>query len=172
MVSRTTTKRKSQRSRLSRSQISQELRTQRTLARERKTIRRQSHRQYKEVSFKAPGRADLYINRKSRVLGAIHQRIQQRRAASAIQSGRLIPSSWIFGLSRDLQGYVYMDTPGQLYKSQKIIPLDIFNDWKRGAATCITTDTGLIKRWWRGKTPSLGAYYNKNIRGKYKFDKL
>lgn len=169
----TRTKRSSrQRTQRNTSRVRSEYQKQRALGRERKGMRNIARDQYRAVSHKAPGRADIKQNRKSRILGALHQRVQERRAASAIQSGRMIPSSWISTIAQDMQGYIYVTMSGVLFKSSVTIPISIFDDWKEGKATCITTDSGIIKRWWRGKTPSLGAYYNKHIRGKYKFNKV
>ena len=47
------------------------------------------------------------------------------------------------------------------------VPEAIFNAWTKGAATCMTSDSGKRKQWWIGKTPSLGAFFNHYIKNKY-----
>lgn len=47
------------------------------------------------------------------------------------------------------------------------VPLAVFNQWWEGAATCRTNDKSSLRRWHAGDTPSLGAFYNQHIRGRY-----
>lgn len=47
------------------------------------------------------------------------------------------------------------------------VPEKIFNDWRMGDAHCKTNDFMRRKRWWKGKYPSLGAFYNQKIKGRY-----
>ena len=48
------------------------------------------------------------------------------------------------------------------------VPRFVFNNWWEKGAICQTTDTSSLKRWKKGKTGSLGAFYNQNIKGQYK----
>ena len=49
------------------------------------------------------------------------------------------------------------------------VPEAIFTAWTKGASTCVTSDSGKKKRWWIGKTPSLGAFFNTHIKPKYTY---
>jgi len=138
------------------SELKRTVQERRAAGRERKIIRRQFERTYRQVE----GRKAF-----------LHQKVHQRRAATAIQQGRIIPSSWIFGLIQLDTGYVIVRMGTRNYKSETPIPREIFERWSSGKATCRTNDTGLIKKFWIGKTPSLGAFFNKEIRGTYKFKK-
>ncbi len=48
----------------------------------------------------------------------------------------------------------------------KNVPELIFVAWTKGAATCSTSDSRKRKRWWIGKTPSLGAFFNDKIKNR------
>lgn len=103
----------------------------------------------------------------------IKQKVHEFRSQFRMGRDRLIKSSWIKSLSYDAttqtvqmytrfgKGYEYMG-----------VPVSIFNDWWEGKATCKTSDFGKKKQWWVGKTPSLGAFYNKKIKGKFSSRKI
>jgi len=79
----------------------------------------------------------------------------------------LMPSSFISYLFyHEKQTVVQMRLNGRNYYA-KGVPKNVFIDWSRGAASCRTNDTSSLKRWTIGKTPSLGAYFDQNIKGKY-----
>jgi hypothetical protein len=67
-------------------------------------------------------------------------------------------SSWVRNFTYDNHNQVlYMTTKkGRTYTWQNV-PVDIAWECIRGNATCTTDD--LKKRWWVGKSPSLGAAY-------------
>jgi hypothetical protein len=49
------------------------------------------------------------------------------------------------------------------------IPPQLFEDWWEGKASCRTDDTSSLKRWKKGDTPSLGAFFNQKIKGKFTY---
>jgi len=53
------------------------------------------------------------------------------------------------------------------YHTTKPVSQSVFNRWKRGEATCRTDDKSGLKRWSEGDTPSLGAFFNVFIKGRY-----
>lgn len=91
------------------------------------------------------------------------------RAAKARQAGRKLKSSFVDYLEYDSDtNNVHVTLSGRKYTFMNVPP-SIFNAWRKGAATCTTDDTGKKKRWWIGKTPSLGAFFNTYIKPKYSF---
>lgn len=52
------------------------------------------------------------------------------------------------------------------YHTTKKVPQSVFDDWKLGD-TCKTSDKSGLKRWVKGDTGSLGAFYNIFIKGRY-----
>jgi len=99
------------------------------------------------------------------------QILWQIRAQFQTLSG-LMKSICIFGLEYEpatedepnSKTYVMFPTQERIYYR---VPPEVIENWKIGAATCITFDPSGLKRWWLGKTPSLGAFYNSEIKGKY-----
>lgn len=154
----TLTRSKTIRTRVARnSELRRTFQERRAKGRERKVIRAQFRREYENVR----GRGSKF-----------HQHVHEHRAATAMQEGRIIPSSWIFSLFQDEQGYVYVRMGSQNYKSNTPIPGPLFREWADGKATCKTNDTGIVKRFWIGKTPTLGGFYNKKIKGHYRFGRI
>ena len=95
----------------------------------------------------------------------------------AIAEGDLMPSSvvlsleWIEHSLGSPIGNVIVNIDGRMY-TYFYVPSHIFDRWWAGKATCQTDDTGgfsgrKMKRWIKGKTPSLGAFYNQYIKGQY-----
>jgi len=64
------------------------------------------------------------------------------------------------------EGKVWVLLSGRKYTFFNV-PEAIFTSWTKGAATCQTSDSGKRKKWWVGKTPSLGAFFNSYIKPKY-----
>jgi hypothetical protein len=95
-----------------------------------------------------------------------------------LTEGALMPSSVV----EELEAISYDARPGyvdvhvQLDDRQYtyvLVPQEVFDRWFQGKASCITDDVGKMtgkhrKKWIKGKTPSLGAFYNKYIKGKYR----
>ena len=80
----------------------------------------------------------------------------------------LMPSSVVHYLFyHEKQTVVQMRLNGRNYYA-KGVPKSVFIDWTQGAAACRTNDTSSLKRWTIGKSPSLGAYFDQHIKGKYK----
>ena len=79
----------------------------------------------------------------------------------------LMPSSVVHYLFyHEKQTVVQMRLNGRNYYA-KGVPKSVFIDWTQGAAACRTNDTSSLKRWTIGKSPSLGAYFDQYIKGKY-----
>lgn len=84
----------------------------------------------------------------------------------------LMESSWIKGLDWDpmtknadtLFGF-------HAYKFKKV-PKTVFDRWYAGLASCTTDDDSGMQRWEMGKTPSLGAFFNQHINGRYPYERL
>ena len=103
------------------------------------------------------------------------ERIPQKRATRAsIQFDQhrgirgLIGSSFINYLDYEPETKVVNVRLGyRNYHTTKDVPQSVFLRWKRGEATCQTNDKSSLKRWTIGKTPSLGAFFNVYIKGRY-----
>lgn len=136
------------------------------LANQRKNIREQ----YRKRFTKGLAREEVGVTFGRLTRQAIHE----RRSATRVQRGRRLQSSFIAMLEYDeISGYatVYMKN-GSSYRYANV-PRRIFQAWKAGRATCKTDDhRKWKKRWWIGKTPSLGAFYNQKIKGKYTMEIL
>jgi len=89
-----------------------------------------------------------------------------------LKRGALMPSSVVEELIYDpdtKKAFVQLGDNKYTYHQ---INESVFDRWFQGKASCITTDVGKFtgsrrKRWIAGKTPSLGAFYNKYIKGQY-----
>jgi hypothetical protein len=134
--------------------------------RKRKAARREAIRtQYRKRFARELVRQDEPITFGRLARQAIHE----RRSATRIQERRGLTSSFIDSLEYDeLSGYAYVYMKnGSSYRYANV-PRRVFMAWKAGRATCKTDDhRKWRKRWWIGKTPSLGAFYNQKIKGKY-----
>ena len=89
--------------------------------------------------------------------------------------GKDLSSSFVSQLDYNTEnGDVDVVLSGKKYRFFNV-PEAIFNSWTKGGATCQTSDSGKKKRWWLGKTPSLGAFFNTYIsspmKGKGNFGK-
>lgn len=88
---------------------------------------------------------------------------QKRRLTKQRKEGFKIDSSWV----HELRYFMEERKVWTLFNGKKYtyfnIPQAVFTSWWEGAATCITDDTEKSKRWFVGKTPSLGAFFNSNI---------
>ena len=81
--------------------------------------------------------------------------------------GKDLSSSFVESLDYNSEnGDVDVVLSGKKYKFFNV-PEGILVSWTKGAATCQTSDFGKVKRWWIGKTPSLGAFFNHYIKNKY-----
>jgi hypothetical protein len=90
---------------------------------------------------------------------------------SYLRSNMPVPSSWIDELEWVGDGRVYVSFNGNWY-TYSHIKESVFKRWQAGLASCITDDPQggskmHRKRWIKGKTPSLGAFYNRYIKGGY-----
>ena len=79
----------------------------------------------------------------------------------------LLKSSWISYLFYNDNGHVNARFNGVNYTVFDV-PFSVYQRWRDGDAKCKTWDTSRLKRWRPGKSPSLGAFYDQNIKGKYK----
>ena len=80
---------------------------------------------------------------------------------------RELSSSFVQSLEYDTEeNYADFVLSGKKYRAFNV-PEAIFVSWTKGAATCQTSDNGKKKKWWIGKTPSLGAFFNHYIKNKY-----
>lgn len=77
-----------------------------------------------------------------------------------------ISSSFVHYLSYNIETGTVNCILGKKKYSFLNIHETIFNAWRKGAASCKTSDTGKKKEWWIGKTPSLGAFFNQHIKNK------
>ena len=97
---------------------------------------------------------------------------QARRSLSRITHGRIVPSSWINDVIWDEKtGITIMYTKtGGKYKYR--IPRDIYERWRKGDASCRTIDrrSKFRKRFWPGKNPSAGAFFDQHIRGHKEYE--
>jgi hypothetical protein len=93
---------------------------------------------------------------------------------SYIRSNMPVPSSWIDELEWHIDGRVHVSMNGSWYTYFKVKE-SVFLRWQAGLASCITDDPQgnkiHRKRWVKDKTPSLGAFYNKYIKGRYECSK-
>ena len=100
------------------------------------------------------------------------KRRQGKWAKKARRTSGLLDSSFVQSLKYTLPaGDVDVVLNGKKYKFFSV-PEAIFNAWWQGAATCMTSDSGKVKRWWLGKTPSLGAFFNHYIKKKYSWVRM
>ena len=89
----------------------------------------------------------------------------------SIKSKFKLTSSFVSELDYDMNtGNVHVLLSNEAYTFFNV-PEAIFSAWTKGAATCQTSDSGKKKKWWIGKTPSLGAFFNHYIKNKYGFIK-
>ena len=95
-----------------------------------------------------------------------HQQKRAIKGAQQILAGQMIDSSWITSLEWFPDERVWVTLNGRKY-TWKNVPEAIFNSWYRGAATCMTNDISGGRRWLKGDSPSLGAYFNHYIKNKY-----
>ena len=83
-----------------------------------------------------------------------------------------IPSSFVDELEWVGDGRVCVSLNGNWY-TYLHVKESVFARWAAGLASCITDDpiggkkNLHRKRWIKGKTPSVGAFYNKYIKGRY-----
>ena len=84
----------------------------------------------------------------------------------------LMDSSWIKGLDYDPMTKI-ATTIFRLHSYNfHAIPKRVFDRWYLGMASCMTDDASDLKRWWVGKTPSLGAFFNQQINGRYAYERV
>jgi len=106
---------------------------------------------------------------------------QRKQSTQKITKAQILGSSLVLSLQAKRSGPttvdIYVHFPSEWYAIMDV-PISIFEGWEVGAATARTDDirryktgkkkgTFKKKRWWRGKHPSQGAFYNQMIKGKY-----
>jgi len=102
------------------------------------------------------------------------QRKRALKGVEAIQQGALPPSSWIRALeyveTSDGVGSVHAAFTKRWY-TFKNVPETLFNAWYAGAAATTTSDKSKARRWSIHDFPSVGAFFNQRIKGKYSFSR-
>jgi len=124
---------------------------------------------FSEKGLKGPG---AYYRPKVRLDDSFRQFIWMIKSQGQLLFGKKISSCVIFGMEYDEQTkdcYVSLPRQDRIYHN---VPKALFDLWKKGSSTCITSDPSKKRWWWIGKSPSLGAFYTKHIKGKYISDRV
>jgi hypothetical protein len=84
----------------------------------------------------------------------------------------LMESSWIYGLDWDPFTKEASTRFGFHAYTFHRVPKSVFDRWYVGMASCTTDDDSGLMRWSKGDTPSLGAFFNQHINGRYPYDRV